>query len=334
MIITNIRRLMRKSSKLCDGVQPARFNISNVQGAVTACIGVLILLTLCANFGLFSVRFYGQSVEEILKQRITHLETACRNLENGGQKNIQPAFYLYSKNHSLLYCLVFKAGTSTWFYNFNSWAGYTDYEIMHVDNLLLARKFYPKLNRVSLMNAMDHSFSFIIVRHPFERLISAFEDRMVSMRNPYYSRMSRAIYERYSGDTPGDKSGTISFRHFVQFIIDDVAYNKQQTSALDIHWAPMYQLCTVCLAKYHMIIKLETYARDVEVLIKQTGLQGKIKPVHINHGRKETTEILIQRYFSEITDKQMEALYSIYELDFLLFGYSAEKYFQIPKAPK
>uniref|UniRef100_A0A182FBM1 Carbohydrate sulfotransferase n=1 Tax=Anopheles albimanus TaxID=7167 RepID=A0A182FBM1_ANOAL len=328
MIIANIRRLMRKSSKLCDGVQPARLNISNVQGVVTACIGVLVLLTLCVKFGLFSVRVLNQPVEEILEQRIKHLETTCRNLNNGGHKVIQPAFYLHSKNHSLLYCLVFKAGTSSWFYNFNSWAGYTEYEIMHVDNLLLARQFYPKQNRVSLMNSMNHSFSFIIVRHPFERLISAFEDRLVSMRNPYYSRISRSIYKRYH---PGG-SGAISFRDFVQYIIDDVAYNNS-TLTLDIHWCPINNLCTPCLARYDLIIKLETYARDMEVLIKHTGLQGKIKPVHINHARKEATESLIQKYFSQITDKQMDALYSIYEIDFMLFGYSAEKYFQIPKAP-
>lgn len=85
MIITKIRRLMRKSSKLCDGVQPARLTVSNVQGAVTACFGVLILLILGAHFGLFSVRFHGQPVEEILEQRIKHLETTCKNLDNGGR---------------------------------------------------------------------------------------------------------------------------------------------------------------------------------------------------------------------------------------------------------
>uniref|UniRef100_A0A182K9U2 Carbohydrate sulfotransferase n=1 Tax=Anopheles christyi TaxID=43041 RepID=A0A182K9U2_9DIPT len=93
---------------------------------------------------------------------------------------------------------------------------------MHIDNLFLARKFYPKENRVTLMQSMEHSFSFIIVRHPFERLISAFEDRLLSMKNAYYSRVSQAIYHRYH---PGE-NGKISFRDFVQYIIDDVDYRN------------------------------------------------------------------------------------------------------------
>ncbi|KFB53229.1 hypothetical protein ZHAS_00021439 [Anopheles sinensis] len=242
--------------------------------------------------------------------------------------NLQPAFYLHSKNHSLLYCLVFKAATSSWFYNFNSWAGYTDYEIMNVDNLLLARQFYPKENRITLMNSMENSFSFIIVRHPFERLISAFEDRLVSMKNAYYSRVSRAIYRRYhpSGN------GVISFRDFVQYILDEVQYNNNNTSALDIHWCPVNNLCTPCLARYDLIVKMETYERDIRLLLKATRLEGKVKLVHINHARKEALDKLIQKYFSQITEEQMDKLYSIYQIDFELFGYSAENYFQVTKA--
>ncbi|XP_058065609.1 carbohydrate sulfotransferase 8-like [Anopheles bellator] len=331
MIVTNIRRLVRKtSSKLWKFTPQPAVNVSNLQGACTACIGVVVLLLLIVTVTLLCVRLRDrppeEGVQDILEGRITHLRNACNRLDNGGHQSVHPAFYLHSKNNSLLYCLVFKAGTSSWFYNFNSWAGYTEYEIMHIDNLFLARKFYPQLTRSALMHSMEHSFSFLIVRHPFERLISAFEDRLVSMRNAYYSRVSRAIYERYH---PGG-TGVISFRDFVQFIIEDVAYSRD----LDVHWCPVNNLCTPCLVRYDLIIKLETYAQDVEVLLRRTNLRDKIKPVHINHTRRDVVDRLIEKYFSQITQKQMDALYAIYEIDFMLFGYSAEKYFQVPKVPQ
>uniref|UniRef100_A0A182W3R8 Carbohydrate sulfotransferase n=1 Tax=Anopheles minimus TaxID=112268 RepID=A0A182W3R8_9DIPT len=302
-------------------------NISNVQ----ACIGgifVTVTLVICfLNFELIRKQFEAQSAADVNSWRLAHLSKACKKWNNGGHSNLQPAFYLHSKNHSLVYCLVFKAATSSWFYNFNSWAGYSEYEIMHIDNLFLARKFYPKENRLTLMQSMEHSFSFLVVRHPFERLMSAFEDRLVSKKNAYYARAAQAIYKRYH---PTGR-GTISFRDFVQYIIDDVKYNNG-TIALDIHWCPINNLCTPCLARYDFIVKLETYKQDVETMIKAANLQGIVKLAQVNQVRKDAVATLAMKYFSQITQQQMDSLYSIYEIDFELFGYSAETYFRIPKA--
>uniref|UniRef100_A0A182RBE1 Carbohydrate sulfotransferase n=1 Tax=Anopheles funestus TaxID=62324 RepID=A0A182RBE1_ANOFN len=321
--IVHVFRKIKRRAKC----QLLTLNISNVQACIAGIFVTITLLICFLNFELIRKQFEGRSTADINSWRLAHLSKACKKWNNGGHTNLQPAFYLHSKNNSLVYCLVFKAGTSTWFYNFNSWAGYSEYEIMHIDNLFLARKFYPKENRLTLMQSMKDSFSFIIVRHPFERLMSAFEDRLVSMKNAYYSRVSQAIYKRYH---PMGK-GTISFRDFVQYIIDDVRYNNG-TIALDIHWCPINNLCTPCFARYDYIIKLETYQQDVETMIKQANLQGIVKLAQINHVRKDSVQTLAMKYFSQLTQEQMDRLYNIYEMDFELFGYSAETYFQIPKA--
>uniref|UniRef100_A0A182YLX7 Carbohydrate sulfotransferase n=1 Tax=Anopheles stephensi TaxID=30069 RepID=A0A182YLX7_ANOST len=302
-------------------------NISNVQACIGGIFATITVVICFLNFELIRNQFGERSAADINRWRLDHLANACKRWNNGGHTNLQPAFYLHSKNHSLVYCLVFKAGTSSWFYNFNSWAGYSEYEIMHIDNLYLARKFYPKENRLTLMQSMQHSFSFIIVRHPFERLMSAFEDRLASRKNAYYSRVAQAIYRRYHPQG----QGTVSFRDFVQYILDDVRHNNG-TIALDIHWCPINNLCTPCLARYDFIIKLETYQQDVAAMIEAAKLQGIVRLAQINHVRKEPVRTLAAKYFSQITRAQMDKLYSIYEMDFELFGYSAETYFQIPKA--
>uniref|UniRef100_A0A182MUV9 Carbohydrate sulfotransferase n=1 Tax=Anopheles culicifacies TaxID=139723 RepID=A0A182MUV9_9DIPT len=215
-----------------------------------------------------------------------------------------------TKNHSLVYCLVFKAATSSWFYNFNSWAGYSEYEIMHIDNLFLARKFYPKENRLTLMQSMEHSFSFIVVRHPFERLMSAFEDRLVSKKNAYYTRVAQAIYKRYH---PIGR-GSISFRDFVQYIIDDVEHNNG-TIALDIHWCPINNLCTPCLARYDFIIKLETYKQDVENMIRATNLQGVVKLAQLFQFKTLSWTISFEL---EVPEKNAGLYYELDECKFIL----------------
>uniref|UniRef100_A0AAG5DTG8 Carbohydrate sulfotransferase n=1 Tax=Anopheles atroparvus TaxID=41427 RepID=A0AAG5DTG8_ANOAO len=327
MSVVCTRRLVRQLKK-CDKNKQLRLDVSGIRGRTVGYVFLIILVIGIVCIKLFWLRVHQETVEEVNEKRLIHLQNACKRLGNAGYTNLQPAFYLHSKNHSLLYCLVFKSGTSSWLYNFNSWAGYTDYEIMHIDNLLLARQFYPKENRVTLMNSMEHSFSFIIVRHPFERLISAFEDRLVSMKNAYYSRVSRAIYRRYHPTG----NGVISFRDFVQYILEDVEHNNNNTNALDIHWCPVNNLCTPCLARYDFIVKMETYDQDIQLLIRAAHLEGKVKLVHINHVRQEALDDLIHKYFSQLTEKQMDALYRIYETDFELFGYSADYYFKIPKA--
>lgn len=54
--------------------------------------------------------------------------------------------FLINKQHNLVWCNVFKAASSTWFYNFNLLAGYTEYELLHTKEspVNLARKRYSR----------------------------------------------------------------------------------------------------------------------------------------------------------------------------------------------
>lgn len=53
---------------------------------------------------------------------------------------------LISKEHNLIWCPVFKAASSTWFFNFNLLAGYSEYELLHTKDspVSLARKRYNR----------------------------------------------------------------------------------------------------------------------------------------------------------------------------------------------
>uniref|UniRef100_A0A182Q264 Uncharacterized protein n=1 Tax=Anopheles farauti TaxID=69004 RepID=A0A182Q264_9DIPT len=80
------------------------------------------------------------------------------------QYTIEPSFYIHVKNESLLYCLVFKSGTTTWFYNINRWAGVSEEKILDdkTDNFNIARQKYPFENPRVLLNSMKNTFSFIV----------------------------------------------------------------------------------------------------------------------------------------------------------------------------
>ncbi|XP_049544296.1 carbohydrate sulfotransferase 11-like [Anopheles darlingi] len=236
---------------------------------------------------------------------------------------------MHIKNESLLFCLVFKSGTTSLFYNINRWAGYSSDEILDqkTDNLMLARRKYPWENPKVLQNTMKNTYSFIVVRHPFLRLISAYEERLLEQVHPYYKNLSHQIYKKYHND--GIEFGIPSFQDFVQYIIDHYKQHPQQK--LDLHVTQINELCSPCRARYDAILKLETFAQDISYLATQTHLQHKIKPVHMNHSRRDSTDRLIQKYFSQITRQQFFDLFSIYMIDFQLFNYSADGYLQHTK---
>ena len=81
-------------------------------------------------------------------------------------------FYMYwSKRHSLIWCKVPKAGSSTWTYNFLKLAGVDPKQ--HIHKAL--RDHYPKQESNKVM---QDTFRFMVVRHPFERILSAYRDKL------------------------------------------------------------------------------------------------------------------------------------------------------------
>uniref|UniRef100_A0A182W3R7 Carbohydrate sulfotransferase n=1 Tax=Anopheles minimus TaxID=112268 RepID=A0A182W3R7_9DIPT len=253
--------------------------------------------------------------------------SACERTNNGGKYTIEPSFYIHVKNESLLYCLVFKSGTTTWFYNINRWAGYSEEQILDdkTDNFMLARQKYPWENPRVLLTSMKNTHSFIVVRDPFERLISAYEERLLGQLHPYFKKLSHQIYKRYHND--GNEYGIPTFQDFARYVVDQ-SRNDQPS---DLHWRPINDLCTPCLARYDSIIKMETFGPELAYMANRTQLQDKIKSVHMNHSRRDSLKRLIEKYFSQLTKQQYDDLYNVYRIDFELFQYSAEKYLKFIK---
>ena len=80
---------------------------------------------------------------------------------------------MHLKKYSLVYCWIHKAASSSWNKIF--------FEKSHIniaENSLhtAAERFRPKED-VDLAALLNSSFSFTFVRHPFERLVSAFRDK-------------------------------------------------------------------------------------------------------------------------------------------------------------
>jgi len=172
------------------------------------------------------------------------MQKACHDtgLDQRGNDSLHqpnPWEYFINKKHRLVWCNVFKSGSSrlkkttdyifcdpkiirlsspfSWMYIFNRLTGLSDRDLKtkkkRTPPVTLARKFYPRPTTLELLvrstqinfksvptaffsfkEAMKNSVSFIVGRHPLERLVSGFRDKILSaLRGSYHENLGRCV---------------------------------------------------------------------------------------------------------------------------------------------
>ncbi|CAB0028134.1 unnamed protein product [Trichogramma brassicae] len=108
--------------------------------------------------------------------------------------------FLVNREHRLIWCNVFKAASTSWMYNFNLLAGYSP-QFLKASKAVpvsLARQKYPRPTADELARYLNDSVSFLIVRHPFERLLSAYRDKLEhSLPHTFHSKLGSHIISHY-----------------------------------------------------------------------------------------------------------------------------------------
>lgn len=102
--------------------------------------------------------------------------------------------------------------------------------------LELARKRFPRPSIDDLNEALDNSISFLVVREPFERLLSAYRNKMEDGRNTYYKLLGDQIVKKFR-TTPLSKNVsklTIKFCLKVLWLNCDVEFLG--TTRSNISW--------------------------------------------------------------------------------------------------
>lgn len=338
--------------------------------------------------------------------------------------------FLYDQNHNLLFCRNAKVATSTWLSHFLSLRfpkkkqrlrffqrmlhlkdskksrnatiskkppkKSEESEISSFDENRIMRSAVPRLFKVSqtapsipLLAAASVSFS--MVRHPFERLVSAYQDKVMG---------GTWRENRWAGKLLKRKYKNSSFSAFVQMIVETAGKTcpspGRRPCRLNLHWQPFVSRCAFCTTPYTVIAKAETSSQDIRyigyltnvtfeegvemnlsgddddakegkagkknrkrTLIKEESVNMLLKEeesgsskdteseklkLHDEENEKKTLREeeesgnsikvedlsepspLAAHYFRQVSKEQLKALYSVYRLDFKMFGYSHKSY--------
>ncbi|XP_046970130.1 carbohydrate sulfotransferase 11 isoform X2 [Vanessa cardui] len=240
--------------------------------------------------------------------------------------------YLINRQYHVIWCNIFKAASTSWMYNFNLMANYTATFLDKTKEvpLELARKKYARPTVEMLRKAQGDSITFLIVRHPLERLASAYNDKIVhAWPKSFHDQMGRRIIKKYrkSSVKPVPTERYPVFEEFVSYVLDEAKVKK----TLDMHWTPYTDFCTPCKFNFDVILKFETLDEDQRFLIQMARLQEVIKPEWRNSGKGTNTLHNINHLYSRLKKPQLDGLYNLYKYDFQLFNYTIDNYYEIIK---
>lgn len=179
------------------------------------------------------------------------------------------------------------------------------------------------------------------VRHPFERLLSAYRDKFFALSSSlaeenkaakFLQMYGRKIIAKYRRPEDPLAKGPLytsvpTFPEFVDFLLDT------QVEEYNEHWLPFYLLCTPCHLNYTLVAKTETIEEDsryiLEVLrqhgVGQSAAQADtLARIHQTGHRPSSS--FSRDFFSQLNKEAVKGLYDKYAIDMEMWEYLIEPY--------
>ena len=150
--------------------------------------------------------------------------------------------------------------------------------------------------------------SFNNVRHPFERLASAYlEDD-----NKELNRFSRDGFERFVLENVLKPANT--------------SQDKKTLFKLNHHWRPFNTYCAFCNINYTILSKTETFDKDRSLIMDRLGLNTGEPFKRLNMHTGKNIGDLTADLFNNISADVKTALQDLYKFDFEMFNYDPNIY--------
>ena len=257
-----------------------------------------------------------------------------------------------SDNVELLQCALLKVASTTWIQLLRQLEGLKEEKYPY-------RTLWHKLSisygvndpELTAMRYQTYT-KFLIVRHPFSRLLSAYRDKFMvrseygdnladqiirinylsNMNNKLIVQMRQELKRGGSKLTSGlsddvikqlhrlnKKKGNfkITFLEFLNFIISPKHPNG--FNGKDDHFNTASIVCNPCAIRYDIIAKYETLQNDSDLILEYLKTRHDHKVSFPKS--KSTSSDTCNDAYKEIPLTVRRSLYEIFKEDFLLFGY-------------
>lgn len=167
---------------------------------------------------------------------------------------------------------------------------------------------------------------FMFVRHPYERLLSAYRNKFEITWSDYFrTRFGRKIVKHFRKNATQEsleRGHDVTFSEFLNYVLNLSSANHK--IAFNEHWRPIYDLCFPCLLDYDVIGRSETLIDDADYVLHRLGVLDFVKfPTRAQTYNTMPSSSLLAKYYSRIDRETMAQLAKLYAHDMKLFNYSA-----------
>merc|ERR1711971_121002 len=258
----------------------------------------------------FSIREGQGSWSQRQLMRVRRLQNVCsRHPERSSFIESEKRRFVYDPHSNILWCQIPKTGSTTYIDAYNKIA-----RMYGRGNFGRLGKGHSDRERVKKMLSFNdgnkeqilarNPLIFSVVRHPYERLVSAYVD---------FSDKPRSANELH---------GT-----FEDFLTEQVLGKTTGCSAnsycrINPHWNSQNNLCSFCALNYTGISKMETFSEDFVQMSRKLGLgigENKVQRLHSHVG--ESIQQVTQRMFANLSTVVASKVEQFYSLDMKMFGY-------------
>ena len=253
-------------------------------------------------------------------------------MENRTTKLGRPRGLYAVDSHQLLYCKLPKVACTNWkrvFIYLNGKGNVTLETILNAMGRIVHGYYSARyFNRYGLKrrqqytdedvkHRLDNYFKFVFVRHPLDRLLSAYNSKFNTtkpFKKNYLRSYGPLIMEKFSSRNVTGIPDYITFEEFLRYI----AGSKEK---LNRHWAPYFELCTFCDPKwrYDFIGKYENMSEEANYLLDKWNISEFRFPSAYRSMEEEI--VRFKNAFADIPTDVIDAIWKRYNPDFILFNY-------------
>jgi hypothetical protein len=242
---------------------------------------------------------------------------------------------LVDDQHRIIYCDIPKCGSKSFKHYLGTLAS-PDFSM----GLVVDMRRYFNATGIRIMSTLsEHEreivlrdyFKFIVVRHPLDRLRSAWQHKLSEPGKSHALRGMEGMVNRHLKSA--DPSRNTSFNFIDEYLAFEpfleMIHLNTDAGFKNAHWATYYDLCQPCHIQYDHVIKLETLSRDMEGIydhLRKLNSDDVIPEITHDNKVRPSDGIdklkSINQVYHNINTETLNGLVRVYGQDFLLFGYN------------
>lgn len=157
-------------------------------------------------------------------------------------------------------------------------------------------------------------YKFVMIRHPLERLVSGFRNKIeppfsdMSVRFPNYIKMT--ILQRYRStefekwrDSKTKYNLSVTFEEFILY------YVNSDLTTINPHLKPIIHTCHPCRVRYNFYGNFQMYSQDAQMAMKRLSINSDFYRNKSLHLSSQRTSNYLRQYYSRLSDVLKVRLY-------------------------